>query len=105
MSTLDVSDSSDIAKWTGRPNGSTDNEKREDSMKLLECINSIALNYSTQKSKCLSPKSRLRNGFLCDLINSKKKDYGVSIAISEETIKSQYKEENSAKITVGWILQ
>ena len=70
---LGVSDGGDIAKWTSRPKGSTDNKKRENSTKLFECINSITLTYSTEKSKLLPPKSRLPNGFLRDLIESNRR--------------------------------
>ena len=90
---MDVSDGGDILKWTGRPKGSTDNKKREDSTKLFKCINSITVTYSTEKSK-LPPKKRLPNGFLRDLIQSKKKEYGVNVAINKDRIISRHRRGN-----------
>jgi len=87
-----VSSGSESKKYTGRPKGSTDDKKREDEKKRVECINAICDSYSTETIKRSAVKSRVPAGFLAGLIMSKQEEYGISEYISEETIRSRHKQ-------------
>ena len=50
-SIIGVSEGAPTPTKTGRPNGSTDDKKRQDAKTLSECIGSIAYDYSTKKQR------------------------------------------------------
>ena len=81
-----VSSGSESKKYTGRPKGSTDDKKREDEKKRVECINAICDSYSNETIKRSTVKSRVPAGFLAGLIMSKQEEYGILEYISKETI-------------------
>mmetsp|Transcript_25992 Transcript_25992/g.46869 ORF Transcript_25992/g.46869 Transcript_25992/m.46869 type:complete len:246 (+) Transcript_25992:72-809(+) len=78
-----------------RPLGNTDDEKREDAKKLKDCISAVACDYATEiTSRKAEGKKRVMKGFLTDLINKKRDEFGVVVSISEETIRSRAKRRN-----------
>ena len=86
-----MSSGSESTKLRGRPKGSTDEKKRDDKNKRLECINAISKIYSTETTKRLAGKSKAPRGFLENLIKSKSEEYGISEFISKSTIRSRHR--------------
>ena len=78
----------------GRPVGTTNEKKREDAEKHKRCVNSIAYAYSTQVTVSKASKTRCPKGFLLDLIQKKKLEFGVQSVIYEATIRTRVKRGN-----------
>ena len=85
----------------GRPVGTTNEKKREDAEKHKRCVTSIAYAYSTKVTVSKASKTRCPNGFLVDLIQKKKCEFGVQSEIYQSTIRTRVKRGNLAPAHTG----
>ena len=88
------SDSSSSDAKTGRPKGSTDTKKREETKRLHNCINSIAHDYSIERERLKTERKYIARGYLAKLITSKQEELWVVSPIAEEIIHLQMKRGN-----------
>ena len=75
----------------GRPKGSTDQKKRADIKNFNQCINAITDSYKTELTLRRGENKRVQKGYLEQVIQEKKEEFGVSCAISNETVRSRIK--------------
>jgi len=82
-----------LPKRTGRPKGTTEVEKRAQHEKKAECLKAIVSSYTSAKNDnsdgtTESKGVRVAKGFLSNLINEKKKEFGLSddAIISQHTV-------------------
>ena len=88
------SDSSSLDAKTGRPKGSTDTKKREETKRLHDCINSIAHDYSIKRERLKTEHKHITRGYLAKLIATKQEEFCDVSPIAEETICSRMKQGN-----------
>ena len=79
----------------GRPTGTTDEKRREDVKNFKDCISSIAFDFATEVTNRKAEKKRIAKGFLADLIKKKQIQFSVVTYISDETICSRVKRNNT----------
>ena len=89
----------------GRPVGTTNEKKREDTEKHERCVISIAYAYSTKVTVSKASKTRCPKGFLVDLIQKKKHEFGVQSEISESTIHTRVKRGTLLRLMLVRYLQ
>ena len=82
------------ARKAGRPEGTTDQNKRDKVKNRKECINSITHDYSTELSRCQILKKKCENYFLQRLIEDKKAEFGVTCEIKAHTIRARVRRNN-----------
>ena len=91
----------DCSAKAGRPKGSTNQKKRDDVKKLKECVNAIAHAYNNEFTKQRRLWQKLVKGFLEQVIQEKKEEFGVSDNISIDTVRSRIKQGSLAPIRRG----
>ncbi len=74
--------------------GSTNQKKREHIKNYKECINSVSQAYHSELTHCKDQKKKVMGGFLVQIIEKKKREFGVSCNIPEETIRSRTKRKS-----------
>ena len=68
----------------GRPKGTTNESKRQAEFSYKHCLDAIELEYSTEFAAARSKKKRMPKGWLDNLIEEKRKEYGVKNSISKD---------------------
>ena len=91
----------DCSARRGRPKGSTNQKKRDDANKFKECVNAIAHANNNELTKQRGLLKKHVKGFLEQVIQEKKEEFGVSDNISIDTVRSLIKRGSLAPIHRG----
>jgi hypothetical protein len=79
------------SKGAGRPRGPKQQKERGDITKYRECLHAIAQAYHIEYTHHKVKKKRLAKGYLKQLIQEKKDEFGVSANIPLGTVRSRIK--------------
>ncbi len=98
-----------LLKKTGRPKGTSEVEKQAQHERKAQCVNAIVSSYASAKTDTSdgtteSNGSRVSKGFLANLINEKKKEFGLSdnVFISPHTVfyRMKHNDKYQMKMTI-----
>jgi hypothetical protein len=94
MSSPSTGSDTNSLSTAGQPKGSTNQKKREDIKNYKECINAVSQAYHSELTHCKDQKKKVMGGFLAQVIEKKKAEFGVSCNIPAETIRSRIKQKS-----------
>ena len=87
----DLSNAMFFSSKAGRPKGSTRQKKRANINNYKECVNAIAEVYQNELTLHKDQNKRVKKGYLDNIIEQKKEEFGLSCNISAETVRSRIK--------------